>query len=54
MTLFNSVRHEEIFQKALNQFYGGSPDDATLTILQKWGTPKMAGDPLGARKGMDV
>ena len=36
MTLFDAVGQETIFRKALDQFYGGKPDDATLETLQRW------------------
>ena len=33
MTLFYAVSGEQLFQDALNQFYGGEPDSLTLQML---------------------
>jgi uncharacterized protein (DUF1810 family) len=37
MTLFKIVGSEECFRLALDRFYEGKPDEATITILKKWG-----------------
>jgi uncharacterized protein (DUF1810 family) len=36
MTLFGAVSARSIFRTALDRFYNGIPDDATLAILTKW------------------
>ena len=48
MTLFNTVRRDGIYQKAIDQFYEGRPDYTTLTILQNWDAPRL---PAGPRVG---
>ena len=54
MTLFNSVRRDGGFQKALDQFYEGRADGATLSVLQNWDAPEGAGSPLATRKARDI
>ena len=36
MTLFGAVSARAIFQTAIDRFYGGVPDDATLAIMANW------------------
>lgn len=36
MTLFGAVSARAIFQTAIDRFYEGIPDDATLAIMAKW------------------
>ena len=36
MTLFGAVSARAIFQTAIERFYEGHPDDATLAILANW------------------
>ena len=34
MTLFNAVADDDLFQKVLDKYYGGKPDDITLAMLK--------------------
>ena len=36
MTLFEAVGNEAAFRQAIDQFYGGKRDQATLEILSSW------------------
>jgi uncharacterized protein (DUF1810 family) len=39
ITLFGAVSGQVIFRHALDRFYQGTPDEATLAILTRWGRP---------------
>ncbi len=36
MTLFDAVDGGSLYRQAIDRFYGGDPDRATLTILKEW------------------
>lgn len=36
MTLFEAVGGGNLYRQAIDRFYGGEPDPATLAILKKW------------------
>ena len=42
MTLFDAIGANDIFRSALEQFYQGRPDGATLDVLESWGEPAKA------------
>jgi uncharacterized protein (DUF1810 family) len=37
MTLFNAFGKSDCFKFALDRFYGGTEDEATLAVLRRWG-----------------